>query len=543
MNATLEDAMRIRKDCTQQRLILLFGSHDGPSLMAQEKLPNIDVDDEDDSSPFRDQFDDDILDDADGALLMTDRNQRSTGRSSELFTVEEERNVVRKLDTRLVLFVALLYLISFVDRSNIGNARLAGLVDDLQLSNDDYEWLLTSFYLMYILFEWMTICYRLFPAHIYISCCVCAWGVVASLQAIVTNFPSLIVLRALLGIGEAAFVGVPVYLSFFFKREELAFRTGLFISAAPLATSFASSLAYAIMSLGDAAGGVAKWRLLFLIEGFPACLIAMWAWDWLPDGPESISWLSHREQEITALRMRSEAKSSSTTSSNSPRHKQPFQWSHITHTLSDPKAWLAATTFFACNVAFSSMPVFLPTIVSAMGFSARVSQGLSAPPFLFAFVIVLGTAVLSDRMRDRSRLLMAHACLAALGYAILVLPGIGLDFGPVIRYMAVFPICAGFFSAVTLLITWTVNNQRSDEGKSAGVALLNVIGQMGPLLGTRLYPDREGPFYLRGMVICAIAMISAAILTGLLRVLLKRDNDLTRSRQVGNRAPAFLYLL
>jgi MFS family permease len=521
-----------------------LSSHDGPSLQAQEKLPSIDDNDEDDSLPYHDEIADELLDDVDGALLMTDRNRGSDGRPSDLFTIEEERRVKHKLDTRLVLFITLLYLVSFLDRSNIGNARLAGLVDDLHLSSNDYEWLLTSFYLMYILFEWMTICYQLFPAHIYISCCVCAWGIVASLQAIVTNFQALVVLRALLGVGEAAFVGIPIYLSRFFLREELAFRTGLFISAAPLATSFASSLAYAIMSLGDITGGVAKWRLLFLIEGFPACLIAIWAWDWLPDGPESgISWLTPREQEIAALRMRSEAGSSSTSSGRSPRHKQPFRWSHITDTLRDPKAWLAATIFFACNVAFSSMPVFLPTIVSAMGFSARVSQGLSAPPFLFAFVVVLGTAVLSDRMRDRSRLLMAHACLAALGYSTLILPGIGLDPGPVIRYMAVFPICAGFFSAVTLLITWIVNNQRSDEGKGAGVALLNVIGQMGPLLGTRLYPDHEGPFYLRGMAVCATAMISAAMLTGLLRVLLKRENDLIRSRQVRNRTKMFLYLL
>jgi MFS family permease len=517
-----------------------LSSHDGPSLNAQEKLPNADDSGEDNSLLYHDEFDDSLLEDADGAFLMTQRNQRSDDHPSELYSVEEENRVKAKLDTRLVLFVAGLYLISFLDRSNIGNARLAGLVDDLHLSSNDYEWLLTSFYLMYILFEWMTICYQIFPAHIYISCCVCAWGVVASLQAIVTNFPTLVALRALLGIGEAAFVGVPIYLSRFFRPEELAFRTGIFIAAAPLATSFASSLAWAIMSLGDVAGGIAKWRLLFLVEGFPACLIAIWAWDWLPDGPEEIWWLTPREQEIAALRMRSEVRSSSTSSA---RHKQPFQWSHITQTLSDPKAWLAATIFFACNVAFSSMPVFLPTIVSAMGFSARVSQGLSAPPFLFAFVVVLATAVLSDRMRDRSRLLMAHACLAALGYATLILPGIGLDFGPVIRYMAVFPICAGFFSAVTLLITWTVNNQRSDEGKGAGVALLNVIGQMGPLLGTRLYPDREGPFYLRGMAVCAMAMISAAVLTGLLRVLLKRDNDLLRSRQGGNQARAFLYLL
>jgi MFS family permease len=124
-----------------------------------------------------------------------------------------------------------LYLLSFLDRSNIGNAKIAGLTDDLKLSDSQYEWLLTAFYIMYILFEWMTIMYQLVPPHIYISLCVCAWGVLASLQALATSYAYLLVLRALLGIGEAAFVGIPFYLTFFFRREELAFRTGLFISS------------------------------------------------------------------------------------------------------------------------------------------------------------------------------------------------------------------------------------------------------------------------------------------------------------------------
>lgn len=152
--------------------------------------------------------------------------------------------------------------------SNIGNARIAGLTRDLNLSGDQFESLLTAFYISYILFEWMTLCYKIFPPHIYISCCVCTWGLLASLQAVSTSFAFMLVLRALLGIAEAAFVGMPLYLSFFFRRDELAFRTGIFIAAAPLATSFASSLAYAIVRFGDATS-IASWRLLFLLYKCP----------------------------------------------------------------------------------------------------------------------------------------------------------------------------------------------------------------------------------------------------------------------------------
>ena len=98
---------------------------------------------------------------------------------------------------------------------------------------DWYEWALSSFYVTYILFEWMSLLWRTVPAHIYISCLVLSWGIVSSLQALATSYPVLVALRALLGIGEAGFTGVPFYLSFFFRREELAYRTAIFISGEP----------------------------------------------------------------------------------------------------------------------------------------------------------------------------------------------------------------------------------------------------------------------------------------------------------------------
>lgn len=105
--------------------------------------------------------------------------------------------------------------------------------DDLQSvppRENWYEWSLAAFYIAYIAFEWMSILWRLIPAHIYVAALVLSWGVTASLQAVAVNYPMLIFLRTLLGIGEAGFTGVPFYLSFFFKRHELAFRTAMFVS-------------------------------------------------------------------------------------------------------------------------------------------------------------------------------------------------------------------------------------------------------------------------------------------------------------------------
>lgn len=93
-----------------------------------------------------------------------------------------------------------------------------------------YEWALTSFYIAYIAFEWMSLLWSRVPAHAYVAGIVLSWGAVASLQAVATSYPFLIACRFLLGAGEAGFTGIPIYLSFFFRREELALRTAVFIS-------------------------------------------------------------------------------------------------------------------------------------------------------------------------------------------------------------------------------------------------------------------------------------------------------------------------
>ncbi|RMZ76352.1 hypothetical protein DV738_g5025, partial [Chaetothyriales sp. CBS 135597] len=411
----------------------------------------------------------------------------------------EERGVVRRLDRRLVLFLSLLYLLSFLDRSNIGNARIAGLESSPQLSSSQYDWLLTAFYICYIAFEWMIMLYRVLPARVYVPLCVLSWGIVASVQSVATNFTQMLVLRGLLGVAEAAFgPGVPFYLSFFYKRSELAYRVGLQISAAPLATSFASSLAWLVVRLSRN-GPVESWRVLFLVEGFPSVLAAVAAWYWIPNGPADASWLSERE-------------------------RPKINWSEILHTLADPKCYLTALMFFSVNVSFASLPVFLPTIINAMEFSPLASQALAAPPYLCAFVFLLVIAYKSDRVRDsRSLFLIGAALLSAASYAAIALAGalrrrglLGDTASIIVRYSAVYGAAIGLFTAVTLIITWTLNNQASAEAKGTGMVVLNLVGQCGPLVGVRLFPKTHGPEYVPGMAVCAAFMTAVAVLSGVM---------------------------
>lgn len=170
------------------------------------------------------------------------------------------------------------------------------------------------------------------------------------------------------------------------------------------------------------------------------------------------------------------------------------------------------------------MPVFLPTIIRDMGHSSIKAQALSAPPYLFAFVIVLTTAYLSDRYQSRSIPIILHSLLASAGYITIALSGYYRSSNTAIRYLALYPAAAGFFSAITIIITWTINNQESDSKKGTGMAILNIIGQIGPLVGTSIFPEVDGPWYVRGMGICAAFMLLVGILAAVLRIVLKRKN-------------------
>ncbi|KOS21363.1 putative transporter [Escovopsis weberi] len=482
----------------------------------------------------------DGLDAADARTTRTDGRSTlsvSTVEDYQLYTKEEELAVRTKFDRKLVLFVALLYMLSFLDRSNIGNARIAGMDEDLQSDPPRdyyYHWALMAFYIPYIAFEWMSFLWRIIPAHVFVSVVVFTWGLMASLQAIAVSYPMLIALRVVMGIGEAGFTGIPFYLSFFYKRRELAFRTAIFISAAPLATSFASSLAWVIVRLAEF-GPIAPWRLLFLIEGFPSVVVAVLAWSIIPDSPQTAPYLSKREKKVAILRLRHERPSSSRNPRKHRQHRAAHPLSHARHApeasklhallavLRDPVSWLTPAMLFLANMAYSSLPVFLPKIVSDMGHGRLASQALCIPPYLLAFLVVLFTAHMSDRLGARTTPVVFHAAASAAGYALLALAQ-PLALPPWLRYLAVYPAAVGFFNVVTLVIAWNINNQSAEGRQGGAFALLQLVGQCGPLVGTSIYPDADAPYYTRGMAACAAAMAAVALLALLLRAYLRHRN-------------------
>ena len=173
----------------------------------------------------------------------------------------------------------------------------------------------------------------------------------------------MMVLRILLGIAEAAFTpGMPYYLSFFYLRTELGRRCGLFLSFAPLANCFTGALAYGITSGHPA---LASWRLLFLVEGLPTMLFAPVVFYFLPDSAVEAKFLDEQDKIVARARL---VRQVGHASAEVRRGKMDLK--DTLAALLDVKSWIAALMYFAGNVSYSSLPVFLPIILKEMGFTA-----------------------------------------------------------------------------------------------------------------------------------------------------------------------------
>ncbi|EAU33584.1 predicted protein [Aspergillus terreus NIH2624] len=420
-----------------------------------------------------------------------------------------ERRVLRKLDLRVPTLLGFLYLLAIVDRSNIGNAKIAGMEEDLNLSSDQYAWLLTIFYIPYAVCEFLALMWKIVPFHRWAALTVLAWGIFATCQAAAQNWSGMMALRFLLGLAETAYGPGAIYaLSFFYRRHELGLRCGLFVSAAPLANTFAGALAYGITS---GHSKLANWRLLFLVEGAPSLIAAVLAWFYLPDHPSTARFLTDEEKEVARARALRQ----------SGEHVvvHNIDWKDVGRTLLDAKAWITALMYFSCNVSFSSLSAFLPTILNEMGFSAINAQGLTAPPYFAALLTTLFTTWLADRIQQRGLVIFFLSILGCVGYVLLATC---MSVG--VRYLGVFFAAAGVFPCIANILPWVLNNQGSETRRGMGIVILNVVGQCGPFLGSNIYPSSDGPRYILGQSVCAAFMAFNALLAITLRGILMWQN-------------------
>lgn len=428
------------------------------------------------------------------------------------YTEKEEKNLLRKYDTHVLSFLCILYMLSHMDRTNIGNAHTAGMSEDLEMTSSQYQLILNFFYIGYICFQWCILLWKSSKPRVFVPFVIIIWGTISAAQGAVTNWKQLLATRYLLGAFEAAFSpGIYYYFSFFYHRHEMAKRVGLFQSFSPISSSFTGAIAYAITSHASSEP-MAPWRLLFVVEGIPSILCGFIAFYAIYNGPHDCRFLTPREKLIAKARTYKQA-------GKVDRGGSSLNYKEVFGTFKDPKIWFHTLLYFAMNVASVPIPIFLPTILAGIGYTSINAQGMSALPYLVAVVAILVTCYLSDKYTQRAYAIIACCATAIVGYVLLA---VCKTEGA--RYFGLFLAVPGVYTSHAIIMTWTGDNQGTDSKRGAGYVILHIFGLTGPILGTRLFPKTEAPHYLKGIWITVGFISFTLVLSAVYRVYLMREN-------------------
>ncbi|CAB5163926.1 putative MFS transporter [Rhizophagus irregularis] len=423
--------------------------------------------------------------------------------SREIFieNKELEKKLLRKIDLRIIPLLTLLYLLSFLDRVNIGNAKLAHIEHDIGLVGVQFNWCLSIFFFGYILFEIPSnlILLRTNPS-LWIPFIMTLWGLVMILMAFVKNFAELMSARFFLGACESGlFPGAVYYITTWYKRSETNSRIAILFMGTSFAGSFSGLLAYSIVRL-DGKLGLKGWQWIFIIEGLMTVIVSIISYFLLSNYPEKTKWLRDEERKYVVERLKYDA---------GKAHVAHFNKKQIYAALTDWKVYLAMLHLSASSIVFYSYSLFIPTIVNGMGFDFVKSQLLSVPPFFCAGVSTLVVAILSDRKRIRSPFIFACSFIAIIGYILLIVPSIGIPG----KYVGACIVGIGLSPINITSITWLTNNIAGHAKRGIATAMVLMCTNIGGALASQVYQQKDFPHYFFGHSICLGLLIAATCMS------------------------------
>ncbi|KAH6618826.1 major facilitator superfamily domain-containing protein [Boeremia exigua] len=427
-----------------------------------------------------------------------------------------------KMDLFLMPTVALLYLFCFIDRANIGNARLAGFEKDLGLRGYDYNTVLSVFYISYIIFEIPSniVCKLLGPGW-FIPAISLGFGLCSIGTAFVNNRAQVCAVRFLLGVFEAGVLpGIAYYLSRFYSRAELGFRLGLYIVMAPLAGAFGGLLASAILTL-DNFGSLTAWRMIFAIEGIITIILSLLAFLTMTDRPQTARWLTDREKAYTEHKLRAERVGSSAVLDKMDKKK-------LFRGVSNPVTLGTAVIFMFDSVTVQGLGFFTPTIIRTIypGRTIIQQQLLTVPPYIVGSFFVIVVTLLSWKLDRRLVLIILSTPLVIVGYIIFL-----SSYVPRIRYAAAFLVASTVFGIGPLCTAQASANVVSDTSRNSAIATAIMFSNMGGLVSTWSYLPHDAPHFRIGMGLNLATAAGMLVLGVVLLLWMRRDN---RSREKCN---------
>jgi D-galactonate transporter len=411
-----------------------------------------------------------------------------------------ERSLSR-IRWRLLPFLCLLYVVSYLDRVNVSFAKLT-MNESIGIDDATYAFGAGIFFIGYFIFEVPSnLILERVGARRWIARIMVTWGLIAAATAFVTGPNGFVAMRFLLGVAEAGFFpGILLYLTYWFPASERARVVGLFMVALPVSGLIGSPLSGELMRINGL--GLEGWQWMLILEGLPAIVLGIACWRFLPDRPRDAKWLAADEREWLDAALAAErgvvAKGGHTT---------------LRAALVQPRVWALALAYFGIVLALYGSNFWLPSLINAHGVELRYTGWIAALPFLCGAPFMVWWGRRSDRRNERVGHLIVVAILGFTGFAAAsvldsLVPQILCLCIALMGVYGSFPV---FWTLPTAFLTGTA--------AAAGIALVNSFGNLAGYFGPQVVAWLTGGSNDYGPALFAlgVSMLIPAIVVLVLR--------------------------
>ncbi|MPT44997.1 MAG: 4-hydroxyphenylacetate permease [Klebsiella sp.] len=416
----------------------------------------------------------------------------------------EEDRIYRKVGWRLVPLLVVCYVVAYLDRVNVGFAKLQ-MLQELQFSETVYGLGAGIFFIGYFLFEIPSnIILHKVGARIWIARIMITWGIISACMMFVSSVPMFYALRFLLGAAEAGFFpGIILYLTYWYPAARRGRITTFFMTAVPMSGLIGGPISGWIMSTFHGDHGLSGWQWLFLLEGLPSVVLGVVTWFFLNDTPDKANWLDNEEKQALKAMIDREREHAAIVPA-SPR-------STLREVLT-PAVLMYTLAYFCLTNTLSAINIWTPQILQSFNTgSSNIMIGLLAaiPQFCTIFGMIWWSRR-SDRRKERKMHTILPYLFAAAGWLLA-----SATHHSLIQLIGIIMASVGSFTAMAIFWT-TPDRVISLQSRAVALAVINAIGNIGsavsPLL-IGILRDTTGSFSSGLWFVAGLLIVGALVLT------------------------------